>query len=56
MTRKGEVTPARLQRQWPHHVALPVGKVRGLSNRETVRGLCGYTVGGAADVLPAPWR
>ena len=36
--RKGEIIGARLRRQWPHHVALPADKVRGLTNSETVRG------------------
>jgi len=35
MTRNTEVT--RLQREWPHHVALASGKVRGLENSNTVR-------------------
>ena len=43
--RKGrEATHADLHRRWPHHVALPVGKVRGLKNSEIVRGF--------ADALP----
>jgi len=45
---KGEITRARLHREWPHHVALPVGKVRGLMNSETVRGF--------ADTLSAAPR
>jgi hypothetical protein len=36
--RKGELTTSQLHRDWPHHVALPAEKVRGLANSETVRG------------------
>ncbi len=36
--RKGELTRAQLHRDWPHHVALPADKVRGLTNSEPVRG------------------
>lgn len=38
---KDERAIAELQRDWPHHVALPVEKVLGAANSETVRTFAG---------------
>jgi hypothetical protein len=34
--RQGQITLARLQREWPHHVALPAEALRNFQKSETV--------------------
>jgi hypothetical protein len=34
--RKGEITLPDIKRHWPHHVALPADKVRGVVNSQIV--------------------
>lgn len=37
--RKGEITHGDLKPKWPHHVAVPAGKVRDPVNREVMHRL-----------------
>ena len=54
MTRKGEINRRRLNREWPHHLALPAEKVRGLANAELVRGFAATL--SAASLIPSAPR
>lgn len=51
MIRKGETDIRRIQRQWPHHVALPAEAVRGAENSMAMYGLA-KTLSGA----PRPYH
>ena len=49
--RKGEVSRADIMRKWPHHAALAAEKVRGIVNKEAVRGFAD-----ALSVAPRPYH
>jgi hypothetical protein len=50
MTRKGEISQARLRREWPHHVALSADKVRGAVNSQIV-----WTFAETLSAAPRPY-
>lgn len=37
--RKGELTDRQIRRDWPHHVALPAERLRGVNNSMAIHGL-----------------
>jgi hypothetical protein len=49
--RKSAISRSQLNRQWPHHVALPVEALRGIGNSETVYGFLK-----PLSVGPRPYR
>jgi hypothetical protein len=51
--RKGEITRSTLKRKWPHHVALPADKVRGLANSELVHSVAASLSAERTSFLPS---
>jgi hypothetical protein len=49
--RKGVISRSQLNRQWPHHVALPAETLRGIGNSETV-----YAFLKPLSIGPRPYR
>jgi hypothetical protein len=49
--RKGAISRSQLNRQWPHHVALPAETLRGIGNSEAV-----YAFLKPLSVGPRPYR
>jgi hypothetical protein len=48
--RKGEITLPEIKRHWPHHVALPADKVRGVMNSQIV-----WSFAEALSAAPRPY-
>jgi hypothetical protein len=50
MRRKGEITLPDIKHHWPHHVALPADKVRGVMNSHVV-----WSFAAALSAAPRPY-